>query len=261
MIKLQFIICLYIVSICSCFAQNRNKHTISDYITTFSEERVIKNANGWAFWFIPPGGIADTLSVKMSFVDTGEKTHEPHTHFEDELFYMVEGTSIVHLNGEEQVLNPGDAFYAPGNSSHNIRRTNSSPIKYVMFKREINGKLDKPFLPGIQNYTMKDCLVPFRQNKLVGKQGDKTMWYLTKRMSVNGLNAQLHIQTGSEASNTEKDSSQGVYFILEGNAIVTVNDESKNIKALSSCYFPVGSNHSIQKIEGDTLKYIIVKTK
>ena len=54
---------------------------------------------------------------------------------------------------------------------------------------------------------------------------------------------------------------QCVYFILEGNAIVTVNDESKNIKALSSCYFPVGSNHSIQKIEGDTLKYIIVKTK
>ena len=145
--KISVALSFLLLAVCTSFAQiNEKRYTISDCITSFSDERVIKNKTGWAFWFIPADGIADTLSVKMSCVDKGIKTHEPHSHFEDELFYMVEGTSVVHLNGEEHVLNQGDAFYAPGSSSHNIRRVDDKPIRYLMFKREIRGKLSKPFL-------------------------------------------------------------------------------------------------------------------
>lgn len=160
--KISVALSFLLLAVCTSFAQiNEKRYTISDCITSFSDERVIKNKTGWAFWFIPADGIADTLSVKMSCVDKGIKTHEPHSHFEDELFYMVEGTSVVHLNGEEHVLNQGDAFYAPGSSSHNIRRVDDKPIRYLMFKREIRGKLSKPFLLGKKNYSMKDCLIPF----------------------------------------------------------------------------------------------------
>lgn len=147
--KISVALSFLLLAVCTSFAQiNEKRYTISDCITSFSDERVIKNKTGWAFWFIPADGIADTLSVKMSCVDKGIKTHEPHSHFEDELFYMVEGTSVVHLNGEEHVLNQGDAFYAPGSSSHNIRRVDDKPIRYLMFKREIRGKLSKPFYRG-----------------------------------------------------------------------------------------------------------------
>ena len=142
------------------------KLSLKDCVHTYDERRIEPNDTGWAYWFIPAGGVADTLSVKMSMVDKGEKTHDPHSHFEDELFYMVEGESIVYLNGEEQRLRPGDAFYAPGNSWHNIRRTDmNQAIRYVMFKRELKGKLKKPYLPGKENYKMADCYVPFSDAK------------------------------------------------------------------------------------------------
>lgn len=192
--KISVALSFLLLAVCTSFAQiNEKRYTISDCITSFSDERVIKNKTGWAFWFIPADGIADTLSVKMSCVDKGIKTHEPHSHFEDELFYMVEGTSVVHLNGEEHVLNQGDAFYAPGSSSHNIRRVDDKPIRYLMFKREIRGKLSKPFLPGKKNYSMKDCLIPFDHSLHTPKGGRLNMWYLTKEMSAGGLNAQLHV--------------------------------------------------------------------
>lgn len=54
---------------------------------------------------------------------------------------------------------------------------------------------------------------------------------------------------------------QEVFFILEGKAEVTVNDEKRIVEALSSCYCPPGSKHSIQKAGGDRLKFIVVRTK
>lgn len=231
------------------------------YITSFSEERVQNNSTGWAFWFIPSGGVADTLSVKMSCVNKQMGTHAPHLHFEDELFYMVAGTAIVHLNGEEQVLKTGDAFYAPGNSSHSIRRTNpDEAIKYVMFKRETPGKLQVPFLPVIKEYTMKDCLVPFNESTLVRKGGERTMWLLTNEIS-GGLNAQLHLSEHSSLNNELKQTEQKVYFILEGKAEVSVNGETKVIEALSSFYCPPNTKHNIRKADGNMLTYIVVRTK
>lgn len=260
--KTSFVVSLLFLVACTSFAQNNKKeYTISNCITSFSEERVIKNNTGWAFWFIPADGVADTLSVKMSCVDKGIKTHEPHSHFEDELFYMVEGRSVVRLNGEEHVLNQGDAFYAPGNSSHNIRRIDDKPIRYLMFKREIRGDLSKPFLPGKKNYSMKDCLITFDHSLQTQKNGRQSMWYLTKEMSAGGLNALLHIFSDSCLYEQDDFSGQEVFFVLEGKAEVSVNGEKRIIEALSSCYCPPNSKHSIQKAGGDILKFIVVRTK
>ena len=261
--KVSNIFILLLVVIFVGFAQdNRKGCTLSDYITTFSEDQVLKNKTGWAFWFIPSKGVADTLSVKMSCVDKMLGTHDPHAHFEDELFLMVKGTAIVHLNGEEQKISEGTSFYAPGNSSHSIRRIDeNAPIWYVMFKRETPGGLKVPFLPGIKEYSMKDCIVPFSEAALTREDNERTMWYLKKEMSTGGLSTRLHIPTDTSMHQAEISPIQEVYFVLEGTAKVTVNGKSRVITALSSCYCPPNSTHSIQK-EGDkTLKYLVVRTK
>lgn len=262
MIKRSSIISILLVAAMVCFAQgNKQTYSLSDCITTFSEERVQKNRTGWAFWFIPSKGIADTLSVKMSCVDNLSGTHEPHAHFEDELFVQAKGTAMVHLNGEEHLLREGDAFYAPANSSHSIRRVDNSPIWYVMFKRETPGGLKTPFLPARKEYTMGDCLIPSDSSSLILKEDEYKMWYLTKEMTANGLNAELHIPADAMVHTFGKSPDQAVYFILEGKAKVTINGESRVVEALSSCYCPPHAQCSIQKEDDMKLKYIVVRTK
>lgn len=228
------------------------KLTLKDCVHTYDEGRIEPNGTGWAYWFIPAGGVADTLSVKMSMVDKGEKTHDPHSHFEDELFYMVEGESIVYLNGEEQRLRPGDAFYAPGNSWHNIRRTDmKQTIRYVMFKRELKGKLKNPYLPGKQNYKMADCYVPYSDAK--------SLCYLSKKMSANGLNVE-RIKT-SKKHQVKHAGKQAVYFLLAGVAEVTLNGEKCKLTPLSSFYVPKGAEYMIRPAGKETLEYMIVHTE
>lgn len=257
--KIKVIVCFLLWVTYVSFAQNKEgRYSISDCIATFSEERAVKNNTGWAFWFIPASGIADTLSVKMSCVNKGIKTHEPHSHFEDELFYMVEGTSIVHLNGEEHILNQGDAFYAPGNSSHNIRRVDDKPIRYLMFKREIRGKLSAPFLPRHDNYTMNDCLVPLQT--IFSDDKNIPMWYLKKEMS-GGLNARLYSLSDTDRYVHDGYTGQEVYFIVNGKAEVSLNGETRILEPLSSFYCPAGSKRGIRNAGGKTLEFIGVRTK
>lgn len=233
---------------------------LKDCIHTYSESRIEPNGTGWAYWFIPAGGVADTLSVKMSMVDKGVKTHEPHSHFEDELFYMVEGEAIVYMNGEEQRLQPGDAFYAPGNSWHNIRRTDMNQrIRYVMFKRELKGKLKKPFLPGKTDYKMADCYVPFSERDMKKQKDAQTLCYLSKDMSDNGLNVTLW--KTSQKNKIKKTTKQAVYFLLKGEADVRMNGEKCNLLPLSSIYVPSGAKFSIQPVNKGVLEYLVVYTK
>lgn len=225
---------------------------LKDCIDTFDERRVEPNATGWAYWFIPAGGVADTLSVKMSMVNKGVKTHDPHSHFEDELFYMVEGEAIVSLNGEEQRLRPGDTFYAPATSWHNIRRTDMNrPIRYVMFKREFKGKLNKPYLPGKNDYKMADCYVPY--------SNANPLLYLTKEMSANGLTAE-RIKT-SKKQQVKKANKQAVYFLLKGKAKVCLNGEKCEVHPMSSIYVPQGAYFTICPLGKETLEYILIHTE
>lgn len=218
-------------------------------------QKVNYNKTGWAYWFITPGGIADTLSVKMSYVDKGINTHLPHMHKEDELFYLIEGEAKVHLNGEERFIKAGDSFYAPGNSLHNISRIDTmNAIKYVMFKRETPNGLDNAYLPKNKDYSIENCLSLSSSMNLK----DTSRWCLTKEFTNNGLNAQFCILKKNSLRQYH-DNGQIVCFILEGKVLVTIDNHSYVVEALSSCYFPAESICKIQVMD-DYVKYLLVKT-
>lgn len=240
----------------ACFtaqAQPKKNLTLKECIHTYDPKNQEPNEPGWAYWFIRSGTIADTLSVKMSCIDKGLKTHDPHHHFEDELFVQIEGVSKVSLNGEYQELQPLDAFYAVAESKHNISRTDmNQPIRYVMFKREFKGRHEKPLLPAKLDYKMKDVYVPYNPKA-------KKLAYLTRSFTGGGLNVDL-IQTKVKHK-VKKVGEQTVYFLADGEAEITLNGETTTIKALSSVYVCEGSDFSIKPKGKQLIKYMIVKTR
>ena len=229
---------------------------------TFSPYDVNPNDPGYAYWFVPIGGFGDTLSVKMSYVERGTGTHAPHRHNPDELFVMVDGISIVTMNDEQQELQPGDAFYAPAQSAHSIRRaTNRFPIRYVMFKRETNGPIAQPYSCSKPDYRMTDCYVPCSDEAFHEvSPTEKTLTYLNNDFS-NGLDAVLHVVSDQKVRSATQTTGRQVYFILQGEARVTVDGESRTLPALSTCWCPNGSRHSIQNTGSDPLRYIVVQTR
>lgn len=222
------------------------------YTKTFSLDDVSPNATGWAYWFIPTGSVADTLDIKMSYVDKGEGTHGAHTHNHDELFIVVEGDAIVHVNGEERVLHPGDCMYCPSGSSHSIRRTDTTkPIRYVMFNRNTGGGIDTPYPFWKQDYTAADCFV-------IGKK-NKTYWCLTPEQTLGGMNVRSVLLKGRKAQTYVADGQQLAILLLEGSADIAVDGKPVSLNAMSVCYVPKGSSCTV-RAKGGPLRYLAAKS-
>jgi mannose-6-phosphate isomerase-like protein (cupin superfamily) len=74
----------------------------------------------------------------MSVVRPGKGTQAPHTHVEDEFFFVLEGTAEFHLNGETVVRGPYTSFYCPPGSRHGIRNAGDTELKYLVIKKYQN---------------------------------------------------------------------------------------------------------------------------
>ena len=221
------------------------------YTKTFSPDGIVANRTGWSFWYMPTG-VADTLNIKISCIDTMMYSHTPHQHAHDELFIVLEGDAILYMNGEETLLHPGDGLICPGNSTHNIQRTDPSrPIKYMMFTREArdrSGQVPHPFFK--KDYKAADCLVRFRKNR--------NFWYLSPKQTLGDMNVRNVFVRGKKVRKNPAGG-QLAYVIMEGTAMVTVDGVPVRLPENSVCYVPKGSASSIVALS-DRLRYLEVRT-
>lgn len=223
-------------------------HAQSIYTNTFDQAEVKPNTTGWAYWFIPTGGIADTLNLKMSYVDKGTGTHAAHSHNHDELFIMVEGEGIINLNGVDQAFHKGDAFYCPSGSEHSIRRADtSSPTKYLMFNRETKGGIKTPYPFFKEEYGVADCYAAFKENK--------SFWYVSPKQTLGGLNVRSVFSKSGKVRRYAADGRQLVFMVMDGDAEITVGGQKVRLSAMSACFVPEGTSSSVKAV-GGKLRYL-----
>ena len=221
------------------------------YTKTFSVDDAIPNGTGWSYWFIPTGSVADTLNVKMSCVNTGTASHTPHTHPHHELFILLEGEAVLHINGEDHEFHPGDGFMCPGGSAHSLRRVNEDqPIRYLMFNTEAHG-IRTPFPFWKEDYKAADCYTPSSKKK--------SFWYVTPEQTLGGLNVRSVGIKGRKEQKYDADGRQLIFVIMEGTADITVDGTPVHLPAMSVCYVPKGSSSTIKSADGK-LRYLAVHT-
>ena len=71
----------------------------------------------------------DLLFVGLNAFEPGQE-HAAHAHVgQDKLYFILEGTGVVHIGEQSEILSAGDAAYAPSGVSHSIR--NPGPDRLV----------------------------------------------------------------------------------------------------------------------------------
>lgn len=142
MIKLNLLSLLFTLSILCSTAQEIHK-TLNDSITSytieicvnkFDFEQTIKTAAGYQYWFADKDFL-DGRTLKLSVVEPHQSTHPPHSHVEDEFFFVIEGTAEFYLDGQTAVAGPLTSFYCPPHSKHGIRNVGDTDLKYLVIKK------------------------------------------------------------------------------------------------------------------------------
>ena len=109
-------------------------YTIENTVNTFNIENVVKTQVGYQYWFADKDFV-DGRTLKMSVVAPRQATHPPHTHDNDEFFFVLEGKARFHLDGEEVVVGPYTSLYCPADSYHGISNAGDTELKYLVIKK------------------------------------------------------------------------------------------------------------------------------
>lgn len=113
------------------------EYTIENSVNTFSIDGIEKTEAGYQYWFVDKKFL-DGRTLKMSVVKPGKATHAPHTHDEDEFFFVLEGKAEFYLDGNTVVSGPYASFYCPPGSKHGIRNVGDTDLKYLVIKKYQN---------------------------------------------------------------------------------------------------------------------------
>lgn len=113
------------------------KYPISKYLNEFTKSKMEKTDAGFQYWFVNKE-LADGKTLKMSVVKPHSATHAPHSHPEEEFFFVLEGKVEFYLNGQTRVVGPYTSFYCPPNVEHGIRNVGDTEAKYLVVKKYEN---------------------------------------------------------------------------------------------------------------------------
>lgn len=81
-----------------------------------------------------PTATLDQLAVHVTTINPGERAHDPHRHWEEELIIVKEGTVESMQNGETKTLGPGSVVFEASNDLHGLKNVGQTPASYYVIK-------------------------------------------------------------------------------------------------------------------------------
>lgn len=85
-------------------------------------------------FFSTPTATLDQLAIHVTTVNPGERPHDPHRHWEEELIIVKEGTIEAMQNGETTVVGPGSVLFEASNELHGLKNVGDTPASYFVIK-------------------------------------------------------------------------------------------------------------------------------
>jgi len=81
-------------------------------------------------FFDRPTAMLNRFDIHVTQLKVGFKSHEPHTHVNEEIILMLDGNAEVQIGITHQKANPGDVVLYGSNILHNITNIGSIPCLY-----------------------------------------------------------------------------------------------------------------------------------
>jgi mannose-6-phosphate isomerase-like protein (cupin superfamily) len=75
-----------------------------------------------------------SLVVGSLILNAGQQPHPPHTHPDEELMIITEGTGQITMNGKASNVGPGAVMYVTPNYLHGVLNTGSAPLTFYYIK-------------------------------------------------------------------------------------------------------------------------------
>ena len=79
-----------------------------------------------------PTATLDELEMHVTTLNPGTTSHPPHTHPNEEMVIVREGTLQAHVNGKEIVVGPGSVLFFASMQPHAVQNVGDGPATYFV---------------------------------------------------------------------------------------------------------------------------------
>jgi quercetin dioxygenase-like cupin family protein len=92
-------------------------------------------------FFQSPTATLDELEMHVTHLPPGRAPHAPHTHAEEELVIIKEGTLEAMQAGKTRRLGPGAVIFQASNQLHGVKNVGETPATYYVVRWASPGTL------------------------------------------------------------------------------------------------------------------------
>jgi quercetin dioxygenase-like cupin family protein len=79
-----------------------------------------------------PTRTLDELEMHITTLNPHTASHQPHTHPNEEMVILKEGTLQAHVNGKEIVIGPGSVLFFASMQPHAVQNVGDTPATYFV---------------------------------------------------------------------------------------------------------------------------------
>jgi len=202
----------------------------------------------------------------------------PHKHNDkDQVFYITDGIGKVKLGDETFDVAPGDLAYVPAGLVHQTITTGDEPLSYMLFNifndpgkeghatfadhiEKVKMIRKQQAESGSANVVEEDVLKEIKQSIFIkdvysGKRyefgSNSTILLLDRNETNRGEVTVVIWPEGNKGAMVAHKEKEQTFFVLQGEGLVTVGSETKEIKEGSVVFVPRNTPHTTESTKGE----------
>jgi mannose-6-phosphate isomerase-like protein (cupin superfamily) len=204
----------------------------------------------------------------------------PHKHTDkDQVFYIVSGEGIVKLGDEQHAVKPGYLVYVPAGLVHQSVTIGDEPLCYVLYNvfNDSAKEGHATFAEHIEKVKMirkqqaetgnaevddSGTVGKIRTPKVIadvysGKElylkSYKSIFHLTRTQTNRFEFTTVHWEAGKKGNLPADGRTEHAFFVLKGEGLITMGDETEKLKAGDLVYVPRDIPYTVQSLEADLI--------
>jgi len=201
----------------------------------------------------------------ISTLNPGLASHPPHTHPQEELIILRDGTLDVQINGVHTRVGPGSLFFFASNDPHNVQNVGDKPATYFVFNfatavtATLKNQPPLPAAPGRMGSSVFDWA---KLETKATKTGERRE--VCDRPTSTLANYECHITTlkaGEAPHGSHHHPDEEIVLVKEGQLDVTIKGHTQRVGPGSIVIITSGDEHGWKNTGDTAATYYVMRLK
>lgn len=201
----------------------------------------------------------------ISTLNPSLASHPPHTHPQEELIILRDGTLDVHINGANTRVGPGSLFFFASNDPHAVQNAGDKPATYFVFNfatavtPALRGQAAQPAVTGRLGSSIFDWTKFVTKATKTGERRD-----VTDLPTLTLANFECHITTlraGETPHAPHHHPDEEIILVKEGVLEVMINGITTRAGPGTIAFISSGDEHGWKNVGDTAATYYVIRIK